>query len=123
MFQISYRFANNVRFDLIQTRKVEWIEKVRKTELNDKVQGLLRNGPSVTKFKFPFEISGLKKYIKNWESKNSKTTDTISIGNGFEKNYEIITIKALNTLEKLLESKNEDVKLEAAKELIQFLKK
>lgn len=115
--------TNYMKIDCAHMRPVEWVGKVRKVELNDKVQALLRNGPSVTKFQFPFEESGLKRYIKKQVNENDNGSNTSSSINGLEKNYEDITDKALSTLENLLGSKNENIKLEAAKELIQFVKK
>ena len=104
-------------------RPVEWKAKVKKSDLNSEVQALLRNGTSVTKFKHPFHVAELNKYL----GLNNETTvdsEPLSENNSIiPEQYNEIADKTIQTLEGLLSSDNEQIKLEAAKELLKFLKK
>lgn len=100
-------------------RPVVWKAKVKKSDLNSEVQALLRNGTSVTKFKHPFQVAELEKYLENNETAENREQSAAPVVN---EQYNDIAEKTLKTLEGLLNSENEQIKLEAAKELLKFLK-
>jgi hypothetical protein len=103
-------------------RRVTWKAKVKKTELNAEVQSLLRNGTSVTKFKHPFHVAELNQYFDNdgVPSNNDGSPDSKPV---ILEQYNDLAEKTLKAIEKLLDSDNEQIKLEAAKEILRFLKK
>lgn len=105
-------------------RPVEWKTKVKKSDLNSEVQALLRNGTSVTKFKHPFHVAELDKYLGlNNEMTVDSEPSSENNNSALSEQYNEIADKTLKTLEGLLNSYNEQIKLEAAKELIKLLKK
>lgn len=104
-------------------RSVEWKEKVKKSELNSEVQALLRNGTSVTKFKHPFHVAELDKYLGLNNDTTVDSEPSSENNSDLPELYNEIADKTLKTLEGLLNSDNEQIKLEAAKELLKFLKK
>ncbi|WNB93433.1 hypothetical protein [Bacillus sp. NEB1478] len=106
-------------------RSVEWVAKAKKSELNGEVQALLRNGTSVTKFKHPFNVAELGRYL-NFKNDGFQTQNSQLSEEGVPivaEQYSEIADKTLKTLEGLLSSENEQIKLEAAKELLNFLKR
>lgn len=103
-------------------RPVEWKAQVRRNELNDEVRSLLRNGTSVTKFKHPFHVAEIDRYlglepvsdIPSYESKESLTSKVVEQTD--------LAAKALKILEAQLNSENEQIAHEAAKEILRYLK-
>ena len=92
-------------------RKCDWKAVVKRTELNEDVQSLLRSGTTCTKFKYSYEHSGLDKYLKG-EEKNEKMDDF----------HQELEKETLMKARELLESENEQIRLEAVKEILHYLK-
>lgn len=94
-------------------RKCDWKAVVKRSELNEDVQGLLRSGTTCTKFKYSYEFSGLDKYLKNEKEGKKEEMDE------FQKELER---EALEKAKELLKSDDERIRLEAVKEILHYLK-
>jgi len=90
-------------------RYVTWLGKVEKHNLNEYVRELLRNRSIVTKFKHPYDLAEIERVLNGQIS----TSSTNRIDN------EIIS-KALDVLERALESENEEIRVKAALGLLKY---
>jgi predicted Mrr-cat superfamily restriction endonuclease len=96
-------------------RSTVWKSTVRKSDLNEQIQSLLRNRTSITKFPHPFSIAGIDRYlgdnqllfrVGSNEYSHQETTDLAN--------------KALVVLQSYLD--DEEHKLTAAIEILRYLK-
>jgi predicted Mrr-cat superfamily restriction endonuclease len=96
-------------------RSTVWKSTVKKSDLNEEIQSLLRNRTSVTKFPHPFNIAGIDRYLGD-----NHVLFRISGGTFSDHNTTDLADKALNVLQGYLD--DEEHKLMAAIEILRYLK-
>lgn len=101
--------SDYIKEGMSHRRKVEWLTKVEKYQLNEYLRELLRNRSILTKFKHPYDMSGLSKVLNCIEPNNTQVSN------------ELIT-KALETLEIALKSENEETRVYAASAILNYMK-
>lgn len=111
IFEVDdYRYVpeyDNDKDGMCHQRKAELLIIVNKGDLNQEVQEFLRNRGTITQFKYPYEKAGLDKYLK--EPSES------------ELNLARLVSKALNVLEKELDSEDSICRINAA-EILRYAK-
>lgn len=101
---------------MAHTRSVEWITTIPFQELNASLQSLLKNIKTIARYPGTLEESGLNKYLSNGEGEPSETKTTIE-------NKEDLIANTIEILKDLSNNaKDEKVRLEATKELLNYLK-
>lgn len=87
-------------------REAELLIILNKAELNPEVQELLRNRGTITQFKYPYEKSGLDKWLEPVEETDVNLNELVK--------------KALLTLEKGLNSGDLKIQITAATEILRY---
>lgn len=112
IFEVDdYRYVpeyDNDKDGMCHQRKAELLMIINKSDLNQEVQELLRNRGTITQFKYPYEKSGLDKYLED-------PTES-------ELNLAQLVSKALNVLEKELDSDDSICRIKAATEILRYAK-
>jgi predicted Mrr-cat superfamily restriction endonuclease len=108
-YNYNYIFENEGK---CHRRDVTWIGKVKRDCLNEHVRELLRNRSIITKFKHPSDIAELDKLILN-------TSSIINVNLNID---EKILTKAIDVLNRALESEDEEIRVKSALGLLQYLK-
>lgn len=97
---------DNVDDGMCHQRKAELLIIVNKLDLNQEIQELLRNRGTITQFKYPYEKSGLDKYLEKPEF-----------------NLDELVSKALNVLEKELNFNDSTCRIRAAAAILEYAKR
>lgn len=90
-------------------RKAKLLIVVNKSDLNQELQELLRHRGTITQFKYPFEKSGLDKWLEPDDS-------------DLNVNLNELVNKSLSVLEKELVSDDPIIRLKAAAEILRYAK-
>lgn len=100
---------------MAHTRSVQWISTVPFEELNASVQSLLKNIKTIARYPGTLQESGLEKYL-SVKKEPADTPDGI-------KNKEDLLSNTIDILKDLANNADDEkVRLEAAKELLSYLK-
>ncbi|MFC5557598.1 hypothetical protein ACFPN4_00465 [Ureibacillus thermophilus] len=102
---------DNDRDGMCHQRPVDWITTVKRSSLNDKVQELLRNRATVTKFKYPIKLAELEPLLYGEE-------DIQDSGNRQE-----LVEKAWKVLEEEIQSDDPIVRIKAAAAILGVTKR
>ncbi|WP_368895696.1 hypothetical protein [Priestia megaterium] len=108
----EYRYVKNYDNDtdgMCHQREAKLLIVLNKADLNKELQELLRNRGTITQFKYPFEKSGLEKWLKPDDS-------TLNI------NLSELVSKSLSVLEKELLSDDSMTRIKAATEILRYVK-
>lgn len=106
----EYEYLDEYKLDgMCHRRKVHWLGKVRKDNLNENVRELLRNRSIVTKFKHPSDLAGLDEALVGDGSSNN----AVNIDGSLLR-------RVLSILEAALDSENEQIRVNAAIELLRY---
>lgn len=100
-----------IKEGMCHRRYVEWLGKSEKYKFNEHVKELLRNRSIVTQFKHPSDIAELDKVLTDKTSR-----DVI------KKDDNTVIDKAVSVLTKALLSEKEEIRVEAAKALLNYFK-
>jgi len=103
---------------MAHTRSVTWLTKVPFKELNAPIQSLLKNIKTIARYHGTLEESGLKQYISHTHNTEYEVEPKLPI-----KDKESLLANTIETLKDLMNNaKDENVRLEATKELLSHLK-
>lgn len=89
-------------------RKAKLLIILNKADLNLEIQELLRNRGTITQFKYPYERSGLDKWLEPADEPSVNLNELVN--------------KALNVLEKELLAKDAMTRITAAAEILRYAK-
>lgn len=113
----AYRWRDDyIDMHMAHTRPVKWLTKIPFKELNASIQSLLKNIKTIAQYRGTLEESELKQYISN--THNNEPESKLPI-----KDKEQLLANTIETLKDLMNNaKDESVRLEATKELLNHLK-
>ncbi|PET75427.1 hypothetical protein CN514_04135 [Bacillus sp. AFS001701] len=113
VFQVgNYQYIEELDNDvdgMCHQREAELLIILNKADLNSELQELLRNRGTITQFKYPYERSGLKKWLEDPDEKPDVYLN------------ELVN-KALGVLEKELLSEDSMTRVTAAAEILRYAK-
>lgn len=102
---------------MAHTRPIKWLAHIPFEEMNAAIQSLLKNIRTICRFKGSLEEAEITKFINGIDNDLQSGPDRKNI------NEELVS-STLETLKELMDhGKDESVRLEAAKELLKYLKK
>ncbi|MFE5392808.1 hypothetical protein [Bacillus thuringiensis] len=93
---------------LCHQREAKLLTVIHRTHLNSEIQELLRNRGTITQFKYPFEKSGLEKWLEPVKEPYMNLNELVN--------------KALNVLEKEILAEDPLIRIKAAAEILRFAK-
>lgn len=103
--------------DGYHTRTIEWKFAIYKEDLNQHVRSFVENRTSCTKFKYPFDVAELERYLAESPVPLPNKTFNVTV------NVDELVQKSLEILSDELHSEERERQVSAATEILRFLKK